>query len=234
MTAIEGVIFDKDGTLFDFSRTWEAWAKGFLLRIAHTEDLARSIGHAIGFDVDTGKFESGSVVIAGTPGEIAEVMKASLPTMAASDIVSIMNEEAAKAPQVEAAELHPLLDRLKSFGLALGVVTNDAEEPAMAHLRSAGVQHHFDFVAGFDSGFGSKPQPGQLFAFLDHTGVEASRCVMVGDSTHDLLAGRQAGMWCVGVLTGLAEESVLSPHADVVLPDIGHLPEWLKQLNALN
>ena len=49
---------------------------------------------------------------------------------------------------------------------------------------------------------------------------------MVGDSTHDLIAGRAAGMQTVGVLTGMAEAE-LAPLADAVLPDIGHLPDWL-------
>lgn len=55
---------------------------------------------------------------------------------------------------------------------------------------------------------------------------------MVGDSTHDLIAGRAAGMVTVAVLTGMADAATLSPHADVVLPHIGHLPEWLDQLQA--
>ena len=40
-------------------------------------------------------------------------------------------------------------------------------------------------------------------------------------------AGRAAGMICVGVLTGMAGPDTLAPLADVVLPDIGHLPAWL-------
>jgi phosphoglycolate phosphatase len=50
---------------------------------------------------------------------------------------------------------------------------------------------------------------------------------MVGDSTHDLDAGRAAGMATVGVLTGLAGAADLAPHADAILPDIGALPGWL-------
>jgi phosphoglycolate phosphatase len=50
---------------------------------------------------------------------------------------------------------------------------------------------------------------------------------MVGDSTHDLIAGRAAGMGTVAVLTGMASTSDLAPFADLVLPDIGHLPAWL-------
>jgi phosphoglycolate phosphatase len=34
-------------------------------------------------------------------------------------------------------------------------------------------------------------------------------------------------MQTVGVLTGTAVEADLAPLADVVLPDIGHLPDWL-------
>ena len=50
---------------------------------------------------------------------------------------------------------------------------------------------------------------------------------MVGDSLHDLDAGRAAGMRPVAVLTGIARAGDLAPHAEVVLPDIGALPAWL-------
>jgi phosphoglycolate phosphatase len=50
---------------------------------------------------------------------------------------------------------------------------------------------------------------------------------MVGDSTHDLHAGRAAGMVCVAVLTGVADRDELAPHADVVLDTIADLPRWL-------
>ena len=58
-------------------------------------------------------------------------------------------------------------------------------------------------------------------------GLAPERVVMVGDSTHDLVAGRRAGMQTLGVLTGMAGEEELAPLADAVLPDIGHIPAWL-------
>ena len=58
-------------------------------------------------------------------------------------------------------------------------------------------------------------------------GLAPARVVMVGDSTHDLIAGRAAGMQTVGVLTGPASRADLGKLADAVLPDIGHLPAWL-------
>jgi len=51
---------------------------------------------------------------------------------------------------------------------------------------------------------------------------------MVGDSTHDLIAGRAAGMKTIAVLTGMAGPADLAPLADAVLPDIGHIPGWLQ------
>jgi phosphoglycolate phosphatase len=55
---------------------------------------------------------------------------------------------------------------------------------------------------------------------------------MVGDSRHDLEAGRSAGMRTVAVLTGIAGAAELAPLADVVLTDIGALPDWLDRLSA--
>ena len=52
--------------------------------------------------------------------------------------------------------------------------------------------------------------------------------LMVGDSLHDLHAGQAAGMRCVGVLTGVAGAEELQPFAEVVLPDIGYLADWIQ------
>jgi phosphoglycolate phosphatase len=133
----------------------------------------------------------------------------------------------AAAPQVEAAPLGPLLDRLREAGLTLGVATNDAEAPARAHLERAGVFDRFAFVAGYDSGHGEKPGPGMPEAFCRATGLPPAACAMIGDSAHDLASGRAAGMTTVAVLTGPAEAAELAPQADVVLPGIAALPEWL-------
>lgn len=228
MTDIKGLLFDKDGTLFDFNATWEAWAEAFLLR-ASKGDCARAhgAGLAIGFDLATGQFDRDSIVIAGTPGEVAEALMPHFDGTTKAALLCMLNEEAALAPQREAVPLVPLLQGLRMQGLRLGVATNDAEAPALAHLGGAGVTRFFDFVAGFDSGHGGKPAPGQMLAFAAAVGLDPQNIAMVGDSMHDLHAGRAAGMVTVAVLTGPAQQSALEPFADVVLPDIGHLPEWL-------
>jgi phosphoglycolate phosphatase len=230
MRPIRGIVFDKDGTLFDFATTWEAWAASFLKRLTGNPVEAQRVGAAIGFDYATRKFAPQSIVIAGTPGEVARALLPFCQGMSEPQVLALLNEEAENAPQAQAVPLIPFLTALKADGLALGVATNDAESPALAHLNSAGVTDLFDFIAGFDSGHGAKPGPGQLLAFAKATGLDPQHILMVGDSTHDLLAGQAAGMRCVGVLTGLAGIETLAPHAEVVLENIGHLPDWIENV----
>ncbi|MFW5641465.1 MAG: HAD family hydrolase, partial [Roseicyclus sp.] len=74
--------------------------------------------------------------------------------------------------------------------------------------------------------------PGMCLAFAEAFAIAPERIVMVGDSLHDLHAGRAAGMRVAAVLTGPAAAADLAPHADVVLRHIGHLPAWLETLDA--
>ncbi len=225
---ISGVIFDKDGTLFDFRRTWGGWAAMLLAELGGGDrGRVRALGQAIGYDTGAGEFHPDSPVIAGTPDEVAGCLLPLLPEWEAMALIDRMNHLAARAPLAEAAPLIPLMGGLRASGLRLAVATNDAEAPARAHLAAAGIAGLFDFVAGFDSGHGAKPAPGQLLAFAAEVRIAPDRIVMVGDSLHDLHAGRAAGMRTVAVLTGIATAADLSPHADAVLPDISALPGWI-------
>ncbi|WP_421905014.1 HAD family hydrolase [Mameliella sp.] len=228
LAAIEAVLFDKDGTLFDFAETWNAFAARLIVNLAGGDDLRRhGLARVLMFDLETGRFLPGSPVIAGTNREVAELIAPILPERSIEELESTIIAEAADAPLSEAVALVPYLAGLAARGLSLGVMTNDSESVARAHLRTAGIEGMFDFVAGADSGHGAKPSPEPLLAFASATGHAPDRVIMVGDSLHDLAAGRAAGMWTAGVLTGMADADTLAPMADVVLPDIGYLPDWL-------
>ncbi|MCC5955006.1 MAG: HAD family hydrolase [Natronohydrobacter sp.] len=226
--AIDAVLFDKDGTLFDFSASWSGWA-GRLLSDLAPEDAARQtvLAHALQFDLATGQFNPASPVIAGTLEESAELLLPHLPHMPRARLIEMLLGTAAEAEMIPPVPLAPLLAALAGQGLVLGVATNDGEAPALAHLTRAGIRACFAEVLGYDSGYTPKPAPDMLLGFAARTGIAPARVVMVGDSTHDLVAGRAAGMATVGVLTGLADRATLAPYADAVLPDISHLPALL-------
>lgn len=230
MNQIQGIVFDKDGTLFDFNATWGAWSRKMLHNEAGGDQAALdALAQALGYDLTTDRFLPGSIVIAETVDVVAGEILTVLPHLDKQDLIQRMNAAAREVPQVEATPLRPFIAGLRDQKLTLGVATNDAEDPARRHLDQAGVLEAIDFVAGYDSGFGGKPAPGQLLAFCERFDLAPGSCVMVGDSLHDLHAGRAAGMICVGVLTGPAPHDELAPHADIVLPSIADLPRWLSE-----
>lgn len=228
MAAIRGIVFDKDGTLFDFRATWGAWSRRLVAELAQDSGAqAEDLFQAIGYDPLTGGFAADSPVIAHTPDEIASVMLAVLPGVDPARLAARMNALAALTEQAPAVPLVPLFAELSARGLHLGLATNDGEAPARAHLERAGIAPFFGFIAGYDSGHGAKPAPGPLLAFAAAAGLAPDAVLMVGDSRHDMKAGRAAGMRTVAVLTGMAGAAELAPLAEAVLPDIGHLPGWI-------
>jgi phosphoglycolate phosphatase len=228
MRQIDGIVFDKDGTLFHFQATWGAWSEGLILDEAGPDMALRErLADVLGFDLKYRAFHPDSPVIASTTAEVAALLQPVLPHLDIATLRARMDARATTLRNVEAAPLLPLFTALRGRGLKLGIATNDTEAPARAHLAASGITHLFDFVAGFDSGWGGKPAPGQLLAFAQAVGLDPAHCAMVGDSLHDLHAARAAGMVAVGVLTGMADEATLDQAADVVLGSIAELPDWL-------
>jgi phosphoglycolate phosphatase len=228
MNNIKGILFDKDGTLFDFQATWGVWTASFFSELAKGDaELAAKNALELGYDMKAQKFRKDSVIISHTADEVSVEIGKVFPGWKPQELLDYVNQTAAQVPQVQPVPLIALLTKFRSQGLKLGVATNDAEAPARAHLDRAGVTHLFDFIAGYDSGFGAKPEPGMQFGFCKAVGLEPSDVLMVGDSAHDLVSGRAAGMRTVGVLTGVTEAEDIQPYADVVMPDISGIAGYL-------
>src|SRR5690606_39549094 len=63
-------------------------------------------------------------------------------------------------------------------------------------------------------------------------GVPVEACVMVGDTTVDILAAKRAGAQAIGVLSGFGEEAELrAAGADLILPSVAELPGVLIKSN---
>lgn len=224
---LDAVIFDKDGTLFDFRASWGAWTAAVLDAFATSDHDKARLGAVLGFDPATGEFSPWSPVIGMTTPEIAAIFHPHVAGITLADLNDRMNALATIAPMLPAVPLRKVLGALKARGLKLGLATNDTEIPARVHLERANVLDLFDYVVGCDSGWGGKPAPGQLLEFLRRFDLQPDRVAMVGDSLHDLDAGRAAGMHTVAVLTGIAGHDDLAGHADVVLENIGELGAWI-------
>ncbi|PTX54308.1 phosphoglycolate phosphatase [Litoreibacter ponti] len=227
---IKGLLFDKDGTLLDFDATWGAWARGFLGELSAGDPaLSLRMGQAIGYDIEAEVFDPASPVIAGTADVAIDLLLPFLPHWERDALLAHGNEKAARAALVAPCDLAALFDQLEALDLRLGVATNDSESSAHAHVAALGLQGRFDRILGFDSGYGGKPAPEMLWAFSEPLGLAPDEVAMIGDSTHDLHAGKAAGMVRVGVLTGPAPAAELEPHADVVLASVAELPAWLSR-----
>lgn len=91
---------------------------------------------------------------------------------------------------------------LAARGLRLGIVTSKLRVGALRGLECAGFVELFGVIIGADDVLEHKPHPAPVHAALSALGAEARRAVMVGDSPHDLAAGRAAGTRTAAVAWG--------------------------------
>jgi len=228
---IRGLVFDKDGTLFDFKTTWNAWSAGLIRRFSNGDpERECALATAAHFDLARQSFLPSSPIIAGTNREAAEIFASVVTEHSVEELEDILMNATLDAPQAEVVPLADYFADLRARGFKTGVVTNDTEVGAMAHLRQARATKHLNFIAGFDSGYGAKPAADPLLAFASRMGLAPAQVAMVGDSTHDLVSAKRAGMYRIGVLTGMADYDDLAPYADVVLPHIGHILGHLQNI----
>ncbi|HSG46778.1 MAG TPA: HAD-IA family hydrolase [Longimicrobiales bacterium] len=117
---------------------------------------------------------------------------------------------------------------LRDGGVPLGVVTSKTREMALRTLEVCGLGDAFPVVVTADEVTLGKPHPEPVHLALRMLSVAPGRgSVFVGDSPHDLVSGRAAGVRTVGVTWGAATADVLAAEA----PD--HLIRSVAELRAL-
>lgn len=231
MNHLAGILFDKDGTLVHFGATWNpSLLEVMRAQAAGDAEALRRLAAMLDFDLAGGVLRPSSGFIGGSWEEYGPLWAGALRRRDAGALLEetkLMVRAALARNMAPVGDLSALFGGLAARGLGLGIATNDSEAAARDLARQTGLDALLDFIAGYDSGHGSKPEPGMVTAFARHLGVAPSRIAMVGDSTHDLDAARRAGACAIAVLTGPAGRSDLAPHADHVIDTIEELPLFL-------
>lgn len=231
---IAGILFDKDGTLLDFDASWAPVnRKVALIAAAGDAALAENLLRACGMDPVTGRLVPDSLLAAGNTREIAEGLIAAGAQHDLDALVPLIDDLFAGAAElsVPVTELAPLFARLRERGLRLGIASSDNERSIRHTAERFGFAHLVHYVAGYDSGFGTKPEPGMVLGFSEATGIDVSEIAVVGDNNHDLHMGQRAGAGLkVGVLTGTGSRESLSAASDHCLNDITELESILPAL----
>jgi phosphoglycolate phosphatase len=230
---IAGILFDKDGTLYDFYHTWGALTEKAALMVAHGDPArAKFLMENSGKDPVTGKYAPSSPIAAGSNRQIVEcwcglIQRADVDTVYESVRLLFLDHQKNGADPV--LDLNVFFGRLRGRGLRLGVATMDSEEAARAAMLRAKAAHHLDFICGFDTGHGVKPLGGMVEAFARQVGVPVAALAVVGDSPHDMHMARagNAGR-AIGVLTGVSpKEALLEAGAHEVIDSIAELESVL-------
>lgn len=232
--AIAGILFDKDGTLLDYDASWLPVNRE-LARIAAGGDgaLADHLLLACGMNPETGHIVPDSLLAAGNTRQISEGLVAAGSRMGVDELTHRLDVLFADAAQlsVPVTDLASYFQRLHAKGYKLGVASSDNERSIRQTAERFGFAEYVDYVAGYDSGFGTKPDAGMVFGFCAATGLMPSQVAVVGDNNHDLHMGRNAGAGLkIAVLTGTGSRESLTAAADYCLNSIteieGVLPEF--------
>lgn len=121
------------------------------------------------------------------------------------------------------AEIPELLTKLKTFrNLRLSIATGKEGIRARALLKKLKLTKFFDLVLGGDDVGQAKPNPEIILHQIDYFGVQKNRVLFIGDSSVDMLAGKNSGVQYAAALWGYGDlENILSqnPHYLLKNPD---------------
>ncbi len=112
----------------------------------------------------------------------------------------------------------------------LGLITARSERPTLEFVEQFGLAPFFTVVASAQSAPHTKPYPDPVIWAAKKLDVAPQSCLMVGDTTIDILTGVRAGAQTVGVLCGFGERAELERcGANLILPTTANLTQAMLQ-----
>lgn len=120
-----------------------------------------------------------------------------------------------------------LIRRLAELGYRLGVATGKSRRGLDRALAASGLDAYFHATRCADE-CQSKPHPQMLEELMAEFAVGPAQTLMIGDTTHDLLMAKNAGVDAVAVSYGAHPREALEAVAPLYCADsIPALSEWL-------
>ena len=108
----------------------------------------------------------------------------------------------------------------------MAVVSARDEKSTMRFLTQFDLCKYFDVIMTGLSAPHTKPYPDPILLAAQKMGVRPEECLMIGDTTVDIRAGKAAGAQALGVLCGFGEDHELRQlGADHILKSTSDLPE---------
>jgi phosphoglycolate phosphatase len=109
----------------------------------------------------------------------------------------------------------------------MAVLTNKPVNPSRAIVEALGLAQFFTHVYGGNSFATKKPDPEGAQTILNETKSTPEATLIVGDSSIDIITGRNAGLWTCGVTYGFAPHTLRDASPDVTLDKPHELAELL-------
>jgi phosphoglycolate phosphatase len=110
----------------------------------------------------------------------------------------------------------------------MAVLSNKPVNPSRAIVQALGLGDFFVRIYGGNSFTTKKPDPLGVQTILEETGFTPAETLMIGDSSVDVLTGRNAGLWTCGVMYGFAPHTLEDVAPDVVIESPGDLGELFR------
>jgi len=228
--SLRGIIFDFDGTLLDIREILEKSIEEVIVDQNITVDMEITI-QEIGALLETIQgFPLPKILL-----ESFEIFKhiSSLKSLSyfkqlriAVKIFSKYLEYSKDAPLLPGVKV--LLKKIaKSFDLF--IVSHNKTETIMEHLENEDIAKFFKGVYGSDRIPVQKPDPLALQPPLEtYERRKRDEFLMIGDMPSDIIAGRDAGLWTIGVASGVSKKEILSEYnPDLLIDSLDELVQLL-------
>lgn len=120
-----------------------------------------------------------------------------------------------------------LIGELRQQGINIACFTNKPHQTAISIIESF-FGSSFSFVWGQRDGFPVKPDPSGAIAIMKHFSLSANQTLYIGDTATDILTGKNAGCFTIGVLWGFRGMAELTDAgADAIIKDPSEILNFL-------